>query len=452
MFTDMDPVCIIGAGPAGLAAAVALRERDIPFHILDAGRAPGGIWDVDRDDTPMYESAHFISSRALSGFRDFPMPGDYPDYPRHDLILSYVRDYARHHGIADHATFGVRVTRACPADGPADAPGWEVDWVPAEHGSSTGTGRARFSALVVATGTTWHPQVPELAGSFHGEIRHSSTYRSPEEFKGRRVLVVGGGNSAVDIACDAARTADAAFISLRRGYHFVPKYVFGVPADVFAHAGPRLPAWLEQRVFGFLLNRVLVGDLTRYGLPKPDHPILTSHPIMNTQILHHLGHGDLAARPDLHQFDGDGVLFEDGSRETVDLVLLATGYRRHFPFLDLHLPNEERPSLPAPVPPEDLYLTLMHRRLGTLFLMGIFETDGAAYDLFCEQGALVARALEAVEEGGDAAERLTRIRRQEQPDLWGGRRYLDTPRHAYYVTDVMYRKAIRRLRRSMAWA
>lgn len=462
----MDPVCIIGAGPAGLAAAVALQARGIPFRILDAGGAPGGIWDVERDDTPMYASAHFISSKALSGFRGFPMPADYPDYPRHDRILAYVRDYARHHGLEAHATFGVRVTRARPvedggAEGHGAAPAWEVEWVPAHQAAAGADGdpdsgpptdrQGRFSALIVATGVTWHPNLPEIPGDFTGEMRHAVTYRSPDEFRGRRVLVVGGGNSAVDIACDAARNAAAAFISMRRGYHFVPKYVFGKPADVFAHGGPTLPAWLEQRVFGFLVNRVLVGDLTRYGLPRPDHPILTSHPIMNTQLLHHLGHGDIRARPDVARFQGSEVVFADGSREVVDLVILATGYRRRFPFLDLPPPGEQRPFTEAEIPPEDLYLTLAHRRFATLFLMGLFETDGAAYDLFGQQGEIVARSLEVLARGGEPAERLSRLRRESRPDLRGGRRYLDTPRHTYYVTDVMYRKAIRSLRRSMGW-
>lgn len=464
----MDPVCIIGAGPAGLAAAVALKARGIPFRILDAGRAPGGIWDMARTDTPMYASAHFISSKTLSGFRDFPMPAAYPDYPRHDRILAYVRAYARRHGLEAHASFGVRVTRARPLEGGAaggdgGAPAWEVAWVPAEPSSGVedeapslnrspgATSSARFSALVVATGVTWYPNVPEIPGEFAGEIRHSVTYRSPDEFRGKRVLIVGGGNSAVDIACDAARAAEAAFISLRRGYHFVPKYVFGKPADVFAHAGPPLPAWLEQRVFGFLVNRVLVGDLTRYGLPRPDHPILTSHPIMNTQLLHHLGHGDIRARPDVARFEGRDAVFADGTREAVDLVLLATGYRRRFPFLDLRLPGEKRPFREEEIPPEDLYLTLMHRRFGTLFLAGIFETDGAAYDLFGQQGELVARSLETMAGGGEPAERLARLRREAHPDLRGGRRYLDTPRHTWYVTDVRYRKAIRRLHRAMGW-
>ena len=94
VISGSEPVCVIGAGPCGLLAAASLKKRGIPFQIVDAGRQPGGIWDIDAPGSPMYESAHFISSKTLSGFRDFPMPEDYPDYPGHRLILRYLRAYA----------------------------------------------------------------------------------------------------------------------------------------------------------------------------------------------------------------------------------------------------------------------------------------------------------------------------------------------------------------------
>jgi cation diffusion facilitator CzcD-associated flavoprotein CzcO len=395
----------------------------------------------------MYRSAHFISSKTLSGFPDFPMPDDYPDYPRHDQIQAYIESYAAHHDLLGRIDFGCSVTAVRPAGGDR----WSVRWQ-----SPQGEQSADFSGVVVATGVTWHPNLPDIPGDFNGEVRHSFTYRSPEEFAGKRVLVVGGGNSGVDIACDAARSAEAAFISLRRGYHFVPKYVFGQPSDVFAHAGPALPAWLEQRVFGFLINRMLVGDLTRYGLPKPDHPILTSHPIMNTQLLHYLGHGDIAARADVERFDGDEVVFRDGSRERIDLVLLATGYRRDFPFLDLRMPGEKRPARPEEVTPDELFLTLIHREHPTLSFMGIFETDGAAYDLFHEQAQVVAGTLWALRSDNPAGEecqiaaRVRRMVASGDPDLTGGRRYLETPRHLFYVTHGRYRKALQSFQRELA--
>jgi cation diffusion facilitator CzcD-associated flavoprotein CzcO len=418
------PVCIIGAGPGGLVTAAALQARGIPFEIVDAGQRPGGIWDIDRPATPMYESAHFISSRRLSGLPGFPMPDTYPDYPRHDRILDYIGAFARHHDLARHITFGVRVAAARPRD---DG-GWQM---------TLDSGEVRqCRALCVATGTTWYPRIPKVPGHFSGAIYHSFSYRSPAQFEGKRVLIVGGGNSGADIACDAARSAARAFISLRRGYHFIPKFIFGQPADVFSHAGPTLPRWLEERVFGFLINRVLVGDLRKFGLPKPDHPILRTHPILNTQILHHLGHGDIAARPDVQRLDGPMVTFVDGTREEIDVIVWATGYEKGFPFLaetDLDLRGDVL----------DLYLNVFHRRHRDLFFMGLFETDGAAYGLYGQQADLIAAYLD---ERTPAAARgaFDERRSSDRPDLRGGVRYIASPRHDYYVKGDVYAKVLRR--------
>lgn len=423
------PVGIVGAGPGGLTAAAALKARGIPFEIVDAGRVIGGIWDVEREETPMYDSAHFISSRTLSGLPGFPMPQDYPDYPRHDRILAYVQAFARHHDLERHVTLGTRVTRAVPlADG-----GWRVAL---DDGSER-----TWGALVVATGVTWYPRIPNVPGHerFEGEQYHAFGYRSPDEFRGKRVLVVGGGNSGVDIACDAARSAERAFLSLRRGYHFCPKYVFGMPADVFAHGGPTLPVWLEERFLTFLLDRVLVGDLARFGLPKPDHPVLRSHPIMNTQVLHHLGHGDLHARPDVREIRARTVVFADGREDEVDLILWATGYERRFPFLEADaLPGEGG---------SEVWLQLFHRRHATLAFMGLFETDGSGNGFLGSQADLVAAYLDARRSGSAAAERFDRSRGVERPDLTGGRRYVGSERHAWYVRGEAYDRALRRARR-----
>ncbi|HWH31505.1 MAG TPA: NAD(P)-binding domain-containing protein, partial [Egibacteraceae bacterium] len=281
-----DRAAIIGAGPAGLAAGAALKAAGVPFTIYERHGDVGGLWDIDNPGTPVYETAHFISSRTLSGFDGFPFPDDYPDYPGRRQVLDYLRAFAERHDLRPHVATGHELARAEPlADG-----GWSLEF--------TG-GRADLARwLVAANGHLWEPNLPAYPGEFHGEAYHARDYRSPEQLWGRRVLVVGGGNSGVDIACDAATAASGAAISLRRGYWFVPKHVFGVPADVIGHGGPTLPPWLERRVIGLLL-RLTVGDLRRYGLPKPDHQPLSSHPILNSQLLHFLAHGDVAARPDV---------------------------------------------------------------------------------------------------------------------------------------------------------
>ena len=431
------PVLIIGAGPGGLAAAVALKAQGVPFEVVDAGRQVGGIWDIGREQTPMYETAHFISSRSLSGFRDYPMPASYPDYPGHELIQRYIVDYTQHHNLEGLVRFNTRVVQAQPrSEG-----GWRVHFESTQgngtilDGSETAAlpETREYAGLVVAAGMAWHPHMPLLKGSFDGEIMHSFDYKSPGQLAGRRVLVIGAGNSGVDIASDAARSAAAAFLSVRRGYRFVPKYIMGKPADVFARSSPPLPRWLEKRVFAVLLDHLVVGDLTRFGLPRPDHDVLSSHPIVNTQVLHHLGHGDLIACADVAHCDGSRVHFVDGRSEEIDLIVMATGYRRRYPFLPADIGNGDDSPL-------DLYLNVFHRERDDLAFIGLFETDGPSFALMGLQAELVARSWTS--NGAKSAEEFARRRRTARPDLRGGHRYLSSQRHDYYVNSRSYTRLL----------
>jgi cation diffusion facilitator CzcD-associated flavoprotein CzcO len=222
-------VCVIGAGPAGLAVARALSEKGIDYTHLERHTQAGGLWDIENPGTPMYESAHFISSRTVSGFSGFPMPDDYPDYPGHAQILAYLRSFADAYGLTPASASARPSPRSTRPSSAAGTPRWRVtlaDGTTTEH-----------ERVIVCTGSQWHPFIPEIPGSYTGEVRHSLDYRSPSEFAGKRVLIVGGGNSACDIACDAARSAQRAAISMRRGYWFIPKHVFGMPSDIVGGKG-----------------------------------------------------------------------------------------------------------------------------------------------------------------------------------------------------------------------
>lgn len=423
----MSDTCIIGAGPAGLATARALKARGLPYTHLERHTGVGGLWDIDNPGTPLYESAHFISSRTLSGFSGYPMPDDYPDYPDHRRILAYLRGFADRYGLTDAVEFGTEVTAVEPVDG-----GWRVTRA---DGTST-----EHQHVVAATGVQWFPNEPELPGDFTGEVRHSVTYRSAEEFRGRRVLVVGAGNSGCDIACDAARTAEHAVLSLRRGYWFVPKHVFGVPVDVFATNGPKLPLWLEQRVFGALL-RVLVGDLTRLGLPKPDHKLFETHPLLNSQLIHHLQHGDITPRPAIADTSGTTVTFTDGSTEEVDLILLATGYRHRVPYAQRLFGDEQHP---------DLYLTAFSRHTG-LYGVGYIETNSGAYGLMDLVAHLVAGHIADRTQRPDRWAGFEERIRTDRPDLTGGIRFVNSPRHRGYVDSSALKDYLHKVATEQGW-
>jgi hypothetical protein len=424
---------VVGAGPSGLAAARALGELNVPFEVVERHRDVGGLWDLENTGTAMYESAHFISSKTQSAFDGFPMPASYPDYPSQRLILEYIRAFADEFALRPHIQFGTVVTRVTPT---GDA--WEVEFDSSE--------RRAYRGVVVAVGHNWDPLVPSYPGTFSGEAYHSARYRSPTELEGKRVLIVGGGNSACDIACDAATRANRTFISLRRGYHFLPKHVFGKPTDVFFRSGPRLSPVVAQPLLTGLL-RLLVGDLRRFGLPEPDHRVLESHPIMNTQILHFLAHGDVAAKPDIVRLDDRRVHFADGTTEDLDLILWATGYRPTIPFLSPTLPSRDG------LGPE-LVAALFPIGVKNLYVLGHFESDGGAYPLVSKQAeltALLARA-DAVDPGG-TSEWIARLTSGRRPDLSGGVRYVNSPRHANYAQyetyDLYLRRLITRVRKDL---
>lgn len=437
---DLPPVayqrryCLVGAGPAGLVMARVLLAEGVPFDWFEKQDDVGGIWTMDNPDSPMYASAHFISSRYTSGFVGFPMSDDYPDYPSWEQVRDYIRSFARTYGLYDHVRLGTEVLSAEPFDGDR----WRV---------RLANGEVReYDGLIAAPGVAWHPSMPSVPGAeaFAGQVRHSITYRTAQEFVGRRVLVVGAGNSGVDIACDAARSADAAYLSVRRGYRFLPKHVHGLPTDAVLTGAIDPPRGVSLAGDPEALIDALVGDLTRLGLPAPDHELLASHPIMNTQVLHHLQHGDLIAKPDLVRLQPSGAVFADGSTAEVDLVLLATGYQYLLPFIDPALLDWER-GRPR------LYLNMMSRELDSLYVLGFVEFAGAAYQRFDEMAQVIALDIRA-RETGEYREELRSLKQHDQPDLSGGIRYLDSDRHASYVEVETYVHYLADLRDRLGWA
>ena len=421
--------CIIGAGPAGLAVARALAERDLPYTHLERHSDVGGIWDIDNPGTPMYDSAHFISSRTLSGFGGFPMPASYADYPPREDILAYLRSFADAYGLTARIEFGQEVVSVEPtSDGT-----WSVT-------RASGV-RTEHRDVVVCSGAQWHPNQPKLPGTFTGEIRHSITYRSAAELRGKRVLIVGAGNSGVDIACDAATNALAATISMRRGYWIIPKHLFGKPVDVIGESGPHLPARLESWIFGRLL-RLFEGDLQAAGLLKPDHRLLESHPIVNSQMLHHLRHGDLGAKPDIVGTEGSTVRFADGTEADYDLIILATGYEQRVPFAQDFFGDSHHP---------DLYLSAFSRQHPGLYAVGFLETNSGAYQMFDLQGQLIASYINERDQDTASSRRFSLRIAHDRPDLTGGLRFVSSPRHQGYVHAPQFKRYLLKIAKQLGW-
>ena len=305
--------CVIGAGPTGLAMAAALRKAGIPYEQLEADYEIGGNWRHG-----VYETTHIISSKKTTEYADFPMPADYPDFPSAAQMLAYLNGYTDYAGIRQHIQFKTKVSFCRPLPDHR----WEV---------TLATGETRiYRGVLVCNGHHWDCRWPNYPGQFTGEYIHAKQYKRPEQLRGKRVLVIGGGNSACDIASEAARVGQSAAISLRRGYWFLPKTFVGRPLLEILPGW--MPVWMQRLMLRALL-RIVVGKYEDYGLPRPEHRIFDAHPTVNSELLHYIRHGCIHPRPDIARFDGNAVEFIDGRREEFDLVVAATGYHLSFPFL-----------------------------------------------------------------------------------------------------------------------
>ncbi|GGM55014.1 flavin-containing monooxygenase [Microbacterium saperdae] len=426
----MNRYAVIGAGPSGLAAARALQKRGIGVDGYEASHDVGGLWDISNPRSTMYESAHLISSRTTTEFTDFPMRSEV-DYPGHRVLHEYFRDYAAHFDLRPLFRFDTRVSRLEPRDG-----GWDLT-----AAGPDGEQTHWYAGVVLANGTLAEPNIPSFPGTFTGELRHTSAYKSPAQLTGKRVLLIGAGNSGCDIAVDAVHHAASIDMSVRRGYYFVPRYLFGKPSDTLNQGKP-LPARLKQALDSRVL-RAFTGDPVRFGFPKPDYRIYESHPIVNTLILNHLGQGDLRIRADVERFDGDTVHFRDGTSDDYDLVLLATGYTLDYPFVDrAHL--QWRGAAPR------LFLNMFPASFNGLYVMGMIEASGIGWQGRYEQADLLASYLRAVERDPDTAARFrTRVTGAPWPDLTGGYHYLGLDRMAYYVNKDAYRGAVRHAKQEL---
>lgn len=410
---------IIGAGPSGLIAARAFKRYGIDVDIVERHTGLGGLWDIDNPGSPMYETCSMISSRVAGGFVGFPMSDELAMYPKWHELYRYIRDFAREFRLDELCEFGVAVERAEPVETEEG-----VFWRVRLSNGETRDYRGVYSAI----GTQWLPQLPEIEGldGFTGRAIHAREYRSPEEFRGRRVLVVGAGNSGVDIASDAAFHADAAFLSTRRPYYFFPKQIFGVALpdllDGRAQIEPR--PWMEGLRPEDFMDVILstVGDLSALGLPKPEGPIGETHPIVSNTILHALSHGLLKRHPDIARIDGGTVHFADGSSEEVDTIVFATGYQVHYDFLPEGL-VEYRRGHPR------LHLETFFPGVPNLYSGGtIHAAIGAGwtvYDIFANFAAADAHATLT----GENAENMRRFREEYDPDMKAGFPFVDTPRN-----------------------
>ena len=424
-----DKYCVIGAGPSGLTVAKNLLQHNIPFDCIEKENDVGGNWYYGSSASGVYRSTHLISSKRMTEFTDFPMPEYFPPYPSHVQALDYLRSYASHFAVTDHVEFNATVLHCEPKPDH-----WQVT---VQHQDNAAPEVRDYRGLIVANGHHWDPLIPKWAGDFNGDCFHSHDYRTPDRFAGRRVLVVGAGNSGCDIAVESASVADATFLSMRRGYYFLPKFLFGKPSDRLGDLMLRwhVPRWLHRLATRFVV-RIAVGPPHRYGFPPPNHRLFQSHPIINSHILHYAGHGRITPKPDIKSLAGNHVEFADGSEERIDTIVCATGYRVSFPFLDRNwiLDDEGNPKL---------FLNAFHPDRDDLFVAGLIQPNSGQWGITDCQSQLIAAMIVATDQKDPIADWFGDLKRQVTADRDPS--FLDSPRHALEVDYFAYRTQLERL-------
>ncbi len=422
-------VLVVGAGSSGLVAAKTLRLHGFDVTQVEQTDDLGGNWNIASPTSRVITSTHMISSKPFTQFPDFPMPDHAPDYLHHTEVLAYLRRYADHFGLTGRIRFGTTV-EACERD----AEGWTVQMT-----DGTGTRTEHYRRLVVANGHNWAPKWPDYPGQdgFSGELLHAADYKDAAQLAGKRVVVVGAGNTGCDIAVEGALRAAETYHSTRRGYWYAPKYALGRPADqvsdlIFSLKLPiRVTQWLFERT-----AQLVVGRYERFGLPTPDHRFLESHPIVNQTLLYHVGHGDLTPVPDIERFAGDEVVFTEGRRVEADLVVFATGYLIRFPFL-------EDDALPWQDGRPQLYRNVLHPDHDDLAVIGLIQPDSGQFCLVHWQTVLLARYLQLVEGAPRLAAPWRRGAAARLDDRsQGGITLLDSTRHLIEVEHLDYLEAL----------
>jgi dimethylaniline monooxygenase (N-oxide forming) len=371
--------CIIGAGSSGIAAAKALHERGVQFDCFEKSDRVGGNWVFANKNgmSAAYRDLFINTSRQRMAYADFPMPESYPDFPHHTHIAAYFDDYVEHFGFREMITFETGVERA-----ERDAGGlWRVTVEGGEVRS--------YDALLVANGHHWKPRWPEPAfpgaDAFAGKQLHAHSYVENSLFEDKRVVVLGMGNSAMDIAVESSYVAERTYLAARSGVWILPKYIFGKPVDQLRN-DPRIPFAVRQRVIQQLVKSY-VGSPERYGLPKPTHRFGQAHPTVSGRILDRIQHGTITPKPNIERFAGDTtVRFADGSEVEADVVVYCTGYQIAFPFFD-----EE--FISAPDNQIELFRRVFHPDVANVFFIGLLQPLGAIMPIAEAQGAWVGDYL-----------------------------------------------------------
>ncbi|MFR9805017.1 flavin-containing monooxygenase [Pseudonocardia sp. RS010] len=415
---------VIGAGAAGVSAARHLLADGHEVVVYEAGSYVGGLWVHGNDNglSVAYTSLHINSEASATAYDGFPFPADAPLFPAHGDVRSYLEAAAEHFGVRERIRFRTPVNAVEPAAGG----GWTVR---TEDGAEE-----RYDVVVVASGHQGRPAHPAWAGEFTGRYLHSNSYRDPEPFTGERVLVVGVGNSGLDVAADLVPFAASTLSSARSPVLIMPRMILGVPsARVLAKINrPWLP-WVVQRQVMRWVSRIFHGRPEQWGFRTPK---TRTHPASNATYMAHVSYGRIDVRPGIEGVDGRTVRFADGSTAEVDTIIAATGYEIDLPFLQ----KADSPVVDRRI---EAYKRVVHPDRPGLYFVGFFNVSGGANIAMMDvQSRLVAAAVSGDVTLPDPAAMHADIDREQR---FLQRHYPSAARYGLELDPVRYRRQMAEL-------
>jgi dimethylaniline monooxygenase (N-oxide forming) len=368
-------VAVIGAGSTGLAVLRALRQQGLTVEGFEKGSDVGGVWRYENDNglSGAYASLRTNVSRKRMEYPSFPMPVSDADFPGHAEMTAYLEAYAEENCLRQFIRFRTTIESM--------EPGRDGTWC--LH-VSNGSVR-RYRAVVVAIGVFWCPRMPEYPGSFEGELLHSHDYRTPEPFAGRRVLVIGAGQSSAEIAVEVSGLAARTCMSIRGGAHVVPRWIGRRPYDSLDVAPFNRMSWrLLNYIYAFRASRELGSVPTSW--PTPARRLLEGIPIVSSDLFPAIRRGKVMIKPAIDRLMVNGVRFGDGSEEPVDSIVCATGYRISLPFLSSTVALANGREFP-------LYRRIMPPNQVGLFFAGFVDAPGGLLPVVETQAEWIAAVL-----------------------------------------------------------
>lgn len=431
------PVLVVGAGPAGLAAMAALRDAGVAFQGIEGHSRVGGIWDQTNPISSVYDGMKSNTSRQTTHL-GMPMSGGWPDYPSAEQARGYLADFCRQRQLDSHIRCATRFECARKSTRGT----WIVTLRQASDEHST---EMECRAVIFATGVH-HQERRVVPQQLWNEATaaglttiHSSQYRSAAEFAGRRVLIVGVGNSGTDIADMISRTAQRTLLAVRSTPWIVPSYVFGRPSDQLADDTTNwLPYWVQLASFQFI-QWILVGHPRKLGLDSPQYQLLEKFAITDRGFVRAVREGRITLRSNVSSLRNGVATFDrpDHAAEAVDAVIFATGYDRRYPLL-------ESPADNAGLS-EALSFLIFHRTEPGLAYMAETIATRGCWPIFVEQGQAIAQYFAAEQKGGANVAAFNARRSLPSPDFKGK---VFSKADGFHVDYHRYTQALSNLR---AW-